>query len=104
MLAELAAQLVSVDSVNPGFVAGGAGEAAVAQIVAGTLERAGLEVTLQETAPGRPNVIGIRRGTGWWPDADAQRAHGHGRALGGTGALDAEASRTTSSLVAVHTT
>ena len=48
MLAELAAQLVSVDSVNPGFVAGGAGEAAVAQIVAGTLERAGLEVHVEE--------------------------------------------------------
>jgi acetylornithine deacetylase len=64
VLADLAAQLVSVDSVNPGLVAGGAGEAAVAHLVAGTLERAGLEVHVEEVTPGRPNVVGVARGTG----------------------------------------
>jgi acetylornithine deacetylase len=64
MLADLAAQLVSVDSVNPGLVADGAGEAAIAQVVAERLERAGLEVHVEEAAPGRPNVVGVARGTG----------------------------------------
>ena len=64
MLADLAAQLVSVDSVNPGLVANGAGEGAVAHLVAERLERVGLEVHVEEAAPGRPNVVGVARGTG----------------------------------------
>jgi acetylornithine deacetylase len=62
--AELAAQLVSIDSVNPTLVAGGRGEADVARVLAEWLERAGLEVHVEEGAPGRPNVIGVARGTG----------------------------------------
>ena len=64
MLPELAAQLVSIDSVNPTLAPGGAGEAAAARVLADWLERAGLEVHVEEAAPGRPNVIGVARGTG----------------------------------------
>jgi acetylornithine deacetylase len=61
---ELLQQLVSIDSVNPTIVPGGAGEAEIARFVAEWLERAGTEVTVQEAAPGRPNVIGVAKGTG----------------------------------------
>jgi acetylornithine deacetylase len=64
MLAELAARLVAVDSVNPTLVATGGGEAAVAAVLAEWLERAGLEVHVDEVAPGRPNVVGVARGSG----------------------------------------
>ncbi|MCC6790364.1 MAG: ArgE/DapE family deacylase [Thermomicrobiales bacterium] len=63
-LEQLLSDLVAIDSVNPDLVPGGAGEEKIATFVAGYLTRAGLEVTLQTTAPGRPNVIGIVRGAG----------------------------------------
>ena len=61
---ELVAALVAIDSVNPDLVPGGAGEAEIAQFVAGWLRDAGLEVELDEAAPGRPSVVGVARGTG----------------------------------------
>jgi acetylornithine deacetylase len=61
---ELLSQLVAIDSVNPDLVVGGAGEGAIARFVAQWLERAGLDVRFDEAAPGRPNVIGIARGSG----------------------------------------
>lgn len=63
-LTELAAELVRIDSVNPDLVPGGAGEAELARFVADWLEDAGLEVEVEEVAPGRPNVVGRARGTG----------------------------------------
>ena len=63
MPAELAAQLVAVDSVNPTLALDGGGEAAAARLLAEWLERAGLEVHVEEVTPGRPNVIGVARGT-----------------------------------------
>jgi acetylornithine deacetylase len=36
----------------------------VAQVLAEWLEQAGLEVRVEEVAPGRPNVVGVARGTG----------------------------------------
>ena len=63
-VAELVAQLVAIDSVNPDLVPGGSGEQAIAHAVAAWLERAGLDVTLEDAVPGRPNVIAIARGTG----------------------------------------
>lgn len=60
---ELLSQLVAIDSVNPDLVPGGAGEGAMARFVAEWLTRAGLEVTLEEAAPGRPNVIAEARGS-----------------------------------------
>ena len=57
-------QLVAINSINPDLVAGGAGEREIAHFVANWLERADVEVTLDEPVPGRPNVVGIVRGTG----------------------------------------
>src|SRR5258708_22126369 len=61
---ELLRQLVAIDSINPDLVPGGAGEQKIAHFVADWFERAGLDVVWDEAAPGRPNVIGIARGTG----------------------------------------
>ncbi len=63
-IVELLQQLVAIDSINPDLVPGGAGEEKIARFVADWFERAGLEVVWDEPAPGRPNVIGIARGTG----------------------------------------
>ena len=63
-VAELAAQLVAIESVNPDIVTGGSGEGEVARFVAEWCERAGLGTTLSEPAPGRPNVIAVARGRG----------------------------------------
>ncbi len=63
-VAELVSQLVAIDSVNPDLVPGGAGEAEVAAFVARWLETAGLEVSVREAAPGRPNVVARAAGSG----------------------------------------
>jgi acetylornithine deacetylase len=63
-LVDLLSQLVAIDSVNPDLVPGGAGEGEIAHFVAEWLGRAGLEVILQETAAGRPNVVAAVKGTG----------------------------------------
>jgi acetylornithine deacetylase len=63
-LRELVAELVAIDSVNPDLVPGGAGELEIARFAAAFLERAGVEVRIDEVAPGRANVIGVARGSG----------------------------------------
>jgi acetylornithine deacetylase len=63
-LVELARQLVAIDSVNPDLVPGGAGEAELAHFLAGWCEQAGLEVEVEDAAPGRPNVVATARGSG----------------------------------------
>jgi acetylornithine deacetylase len=63
-LVELLRGLVEIDSVNPDLIQGAAGEAELARYVAEWSERAGLEVELEEAAPGRPNVIATARGSG----------------------------------------
>jgi len=57
-------QMVQIDSVNPGLVAGGAGEGAIAAWLYQVCEEMGLEVQFQETALNRPNVIARWAGTG----------------------------------------
>jgi acetylornithine deacetylase len=59
----LLSELVSIDSVNPSLVPGGAGEGRIAFAIAEHLRRMGLEVHLQEVAPDRPNVIGVLHGS-----------------------------------------
>jgi acetylornithine deacetylase len=61
---ELVASLVAIESVNPDLVPGGAGEGRIADFVADWLRDAGLEVELDEAAPGRPSVIAVAPGTG----------------------------------------
>ena len=63
-IVELLRQLVAIDSINPDLVPEGVGEEKIARFIAGWFERVGLEVVWDEPAPGRPNVIGIARGTG----------------------------------------
>jgi acetylornithine deacetylase len=63
-LETLLSDLVSINSINPDLVPGSPGEGEIAQYIAGWLERAGLEVELVESVSGRPNVVGIARGTG----------------------------------------
>ena len=63
-VAELASQLVAIESINPDVVAGGSGELAIARFVAEWCDRAGLDTTLSEPAPGRPNVVAVARGRG----------------------------------------
>lgn len=63
-LTELLHALVSINSINPDLVHGAPGEGDIARFIAAWLERAGLEVELDESTPHRPNVIGIVRGSG----------------------------------------
>ncbi len=63
-LAELTGRLVAIESTNPDLVPGGVGEAEIAAFVAAWLVEAGLAVDLYEAAPGRPNVVGVARGSG----------------------------------------
>jgi acetylornithine deacetylase len=61
----LLSKLVSIDSVNPDLVPGAAGEARIAGFVAEWLRARGMEVSVQATArAGRPNVVGVARGSG----------------------------------------
>ena len=63
-LISLLSELVAIDSVNPDLAPGGAGEGRMAAYIADWGRDAGLEVHVQEAAPGRPNVILIARGSG----------------------------------------
>jgi acetylornithine deacetylase len=61
---DLVEALVSIDSVNPALVLGGAGEAKVAAYIADWLQKAGASVELDEPRPGRVSVIARVPGTG----------------------------------------
>ena len=63
-LENLLSDLVSINSINPDLVPGSPGEGEIAQYVARWLEQSGLEVELVESVTGRPNVVGIARGSG----------------------------------------
>ena len=57
-------QLVSIDSVNPSLVPGGAGEMNIAQFIQHWLSARGFETHWLENTPGRPSVVGIAKGSG----------------------------------------
>jgi acetylornithine deacetylase/succinyl-diaminopimelate desuccinylase family protein len=63
-LEKLLTDLVSINSINPDLVLGSPGEAEIAHYIADWLKLNDLEVELIESASGRPNVVGIARGTG----------------------------------------
>jgi len=63
-LEQIISDLVAINSVNPDLVPAAPGEAEIAHYIAHWLEKAGLEVQLVESVPGRPNVVGIARGAG----------------------------------------
>jgi len=54
--------LVAVNSVNPTLVPGAPGEREIAQLIAHELRKSGLDVSIDEIADGRPNVVGVLEG------------------------------------------
>ena len=55
--------MVRIDSVTPWLIPGGAGEGEVARYMRDWFTDLGLEVTLEEVEPGRPNVLAWLRGS-----------------------------------------
>ena len=83
--------LVAIDSRNPSLVAGGPGEGACAQALAAVLTDWGFRVELQESGPGRPNVIariGRQSGPGG-PPGRTLLLNGHLDTVGVEGMLHA---------------
>lgn len=56
--------MVQINSVNPVLAEGGVGERVIADWLGTVCEDLGFEVQMQESAPGRPNVVAHRPGTG----------------------------------------
>jgi acetylornithine deacetylase len=54
--------LIAINSVNPTLVPGAPGEREIAGAVAAEMRRIGLDVTMDEVAPNRPNVVGVIEG------------------------------------------
>lgn len=54
--------LVAIDSVNPTLVPGAAGEAQIGRAIADEMRGFGLDVEIEDVAPGRPNVVGVLEG------------------------------------------
>ena len=65
--------LVALNSVNPTLVPGAPGEGAIADLVATELRRAGLDVSLEIVADGRPNVVGVMEGRAKGRGAEVRR-------------------------------
>ncbi len=57
-------EMVRIDSINPGLVAGAKGEGDIAVWLVDACRELGFEVQLQVTAPGRPNVVARWEGSG----------------------------------------
>ena len=76
---ELLSDLVRIDSVTPWLIPDGAGEADVARFIADWLAPTGVEVTLEEVEPGRPNVLARLPGSGGGQSLLPERPRGHRR-------------------------
>lgn len=85
-LEQLLSDLVSINSINPDLVPGSPGEGEIADYIAQWLKRADLEVELVESMTGRPNVVGIARGTG---GGKTLLLNGHTDTVGVAGMSDA---------------
>ncbi len=55
----LVSDLVTIESVNPALVSGGAGEESIAQYILDYLTSLAIPARLDDVAAGRPNVIGV---------------------------------------------
>src|SRR5690349_13710617 len=84
-LKKLLSDLVSINSINPDLVPGSPGEGEIAHYIADWLKLAGLEVELVESVSGRPNVVGIARGSG---GGKTRLLNGHMDTVGVAGMLD----------------
>jgi acetylornithine deacetylase len=60
-------ELVAIPSVNPSLEHGGAGETGVVAYAADRCRAAGFDARTFEAAPGRPNLLAVRRGAGRGP-------------------------------------
>ena len=78
-------ELVAINSINPTLVPGAPGEAAVADAIAIELRRIGLDVIVDDIAPGRPNVVGVVEGRRPGPTV---MLCGHTDTVGVAGMLD----------------
>lgn len=63
-VAQLAADLVAIDSVNPSLSPGGAGETAITAFIAQWAQDNGMTARVVERTPARPSVIVTAQGTG----------------------------------------
>ncbi|WP_396624307.1 ArgE/DapE family deacylase [Luteitalea sp.] len=59
---QLLRDLVAINSINPSLVPGAPGEGEAAACLADCLRESGLDVTITDVAPGRPNVVGVLEG------------------------------------------
>lgn len=89
-LEKLLSDLVSINSINPDLVPGSPGEGEIARYIADWLKLHDVEVELVETRPGRPNVVGIARGTG---GGKTLLLNGHMDTVGVAGMQDAHEPR-----------
>lgn len=62
--ARLLARLISIDSVNPDLVPGGAGESVIADFCGAWLAARGFEIHSLDKRSGRPSLVAIAHGTG----------------------------------------
>jgi len=62
LVTEALEAIVRIPSVNPALVPGAPGEVELARYLAAACRRLGLRVTVEEAAPGRPNVIAVLPG------------------------------------------
>lgn len=58
------AELVAIDSRNPGLIPDAPGEREIATRIVGIMREIGLEAEIHEAAPGRASAVGILKGTG----------------------------------------
>jgi len=77
--------LVAINSVNPTLVPGAPGEREIADAIAREMRRIGLDVTIEEIAPNRPNVVGVIEGKA---RGRALMLCGHTDTVGVTGMTD----------------
>ena len=61
---ELTAKLVTINSVNSSLIPGAAGESKIADYCIDWFEHQGFETHRLEKTPGRPSVVGVRKGAG----------------------------------------
>lgn len=57
-------KLVQINSINPSLAPDSAGEEEIASFTAGSMTQIGLEVSILESVPGRPTVVGVLPGSG----------------------------------------
>jgi acetylornithine deacetylase len=64
---DLLKDLIRINSVNPSLVPGALGEVEIAEHVGEFMRGIGLMTRVEEVEPGRPNAVGVLRGTGGGP-------------------------------------